>query len=140
MKKLLIVIALAMGLFISCNKSDSTEEIIKSEIKDNSSQEEDLIFLSELYIEIASLSASYNCSDHSDWNYTAIGNKPCGGPIAYIAYHNKIDTESFLRKVKFYSNQQEQYNIKWSLISDCSVPPEPCGIICDDGLPIFIYD
>ena len=139
MKRLFIVIALALGLFIACDKSDNSEEIISGEIKDNSSQQEDLIFLSDLFIEISTISSSVVCTDGQDWKYTPYGHKACGGPLGYIAYHEKINESSFLSKVKFYSHQQEIYNEKWELSSDCTVPPEPSAINCIEGTPVFIY-
>ena len=128
-----------MGLLLACDKSNNTEEIFREEIKNNSSQEEDLKFLSDLFIEISSISASVPCTNHEDWKFTPYGQKACGGPVGYIAYHEKIDESAFLSKVKFYTHQQELYNIKWEIISDCSIPPEPSHIICRDGLPVFNY-
>lgn len=139
MKRLIIVFALAMGLLAACDKNNNAEEIIREEIKDNSSQEEDLKFLSDLFIEISSLAASVPCTDYEDWKFTPYGQKACGGPVGYIAYHQKIDESAFLSKVKFYTNQQDLYNTKWGIISDCSIPPEPVSIRCEGGAPAFIY-
>lgn len=139
MKRLIIVIALTMGILMACDKNNKVEEIVREEIKNNSSQEEDLKFLYDLFIEISSISASVPCSNEENWKYTPYGQKACGGPVGYIAYHEKIDESAFLSKVKFYTHQQDLYNIKWGIISDCSLPPEPSQIVCMDGLPIFNY-
>lgn len=124
---------------MACDKSDNSEEIIRGEIKDTNSQQEDLKFLSNLFIEISTISSSIECTDGQDWKFTPYGHKACGGPLGYIAYHNKIDESSFLSKVKFYTHQQEIYNKKWELSSDCTVPPEPSGINCIEGTPVLFY-
>ncbi|NPD44134.1 MULTISPECIES: hypothetical protein [unclassified Lentimicrobium] len=139
MKRLIIVFALAMGILMACDKNNDEEEIVRGEIKDTSSQAEDLKFLSDLFIEISSISASVSCTNSEDWKLVAYGQKACGGPVGFMAYHQKIDENAFLSKVKFYTHQQDLYNIKWGIISDCTIPPEPSDIICEDGLPVFLY-
>lgn len=139
MKRLFIVFALAMGLLMACDKSNNAEEIVRGEIKENSSQGEDLKFLSDLFIEISSISASISCTNPEDWKFVAYGQKACGGPVGFIAYHEKIDESAFLSKVKFYTRQQDLYNTKWGIISDCTIPPEPNNITCENGLPAFTY-
>ena len=139
MKKLFIVIALALGFLMACDKSDSTEVVIRGEIKETSSQFEDLKFLSDLFIEISTISSSVECTDGEDWKFTSYGHKPSGGPIGYIAYHQSINENSFLSKVKFYTNQQKIYNEKWELSSESAPPSEPIGVNCKNGSPVFIY-
>lgn len=139
MNRVLIILIISLGFLLACDKSDSEPEVIKSEIRKGSSQIEDNQFLSDLYLEILSLSTSYACSDELDWKYTAIGAKACGGPAAYIAYSTKLDVGAFLAKVSFYTHQQEAYNIKWGITSDCSIPPEPKGVSCEEGQAILQY-
>ena len=140
MKRLIIVFALAMGLLVACDKSDHAEEVVTGEIKVNSSQKEDLKFLSDLFIEISSISASVSCTNHEDWKFIPYGQKACGGSVGYIAFHKDIDQIAFLNKIKFYTHQQDLYNTKWDITSDCSIPPEPSNVVCLEGLPVFNYE
>src|SRR5699024_8797860 len=77
--------------------------------------------------------------ESSEWNFSSFGSKACGGPVGFIAYSTKIDVELFLEKVEKHKIEQKKFNEKWGIISDCSVPPEPTGVICKDGEPSFIY-
>ncbi|MFY0688285.1 MAG: hypothetical protein JXQ90_14020 [Cyclobacteriaceae bacterium] len=110
-----------------------------SEITDNSSLEEDDQLLSQLYNEIFDLASKYDCSDPSDWSYTPIGSKACGGPFGYIAYSNQLNEQEFLNLVIHYTKQQEIYNTKWGIGSDCSLITQPTGIECVDGVAKLIY-
>ncbi len=139
MKRLFIVITFAVVLLTACDKSNNAELVVQEEIKDSSSQGEDLKLLSDLFIELITISSSIECTDGADWKFIPYGHKACGGPIGYIAYHNKINESSFLSKVKFYTHQQEIYNKKWEIGSDCTVPLEPIRINCNQGSPEFIY-
>lgn len=139
MKRVFLILTLALGLLLACDKSNSEPEVIKNEIRKASTQLEDDQLLSDLYLEILSLSTSYTCSDESDWKYTAIGVKACGGPAAYIAYSLKLDVGAFLAKVSYYTHQQEAYNIKWGITSDCTIPPEPKGVTCEEGMALLEY-
>jgi len=139
MKRLLFILAIALACLMACDKSDSEPEVLQSEIRKGSSKIEDDQLLTDLYLEIIGLSTSYSCNDDSEWKWTPIGAKACGGPTGYIAYSTKLDMNSFLAKVSFYTHQQDTYNIKWSIISDCSIPPEPINVICENSLAELIY-
>jgi len=134
MKRVLFVMAIAMVFLLACDKDDSEPEAIQSEIRRGSTQAEDNQLLSDLYIEILSISSSQPCANESDWKWTAIGINSCGDPTGYLPYSTKLDVDSFLSKVSFYTNQQDAYNKKWGIVSDCNSPQEPSGVICRDGL------
>ena len=60
-------------------------------------------------------------------------------PVGYIAYSTNINTELFLNKIEEHRNAQHEFNQKWGIISDCSVPPKPSSVICENGDPVFKY-
>ena len=96
--------------------------------------------LLEMSKEITALSGSVDCKDSSDWSFTAIGSKACGGPSSYIAYSNQIDTVAFLDKVKKYTAAQKKYNQENGVISDCALEAVPFGLVCQDDEPVLIYN
>lgn len=95
--------------------------------------------LAELYAEIEKLAEGKPCTDASEWSFTPIGSKPCGGPSGYIAYSTQIDTEHFFNRVALYDMLQKKFNEKWGVSSDCAVVPAPTGVQCVEGKPQFIY-
>jgi hypothetical protein len=105
----------------------------------NLTQQQESEMLNELLTEIQNLASSKECIDALAWTYTAYGSKACGGPVGYIAYSTNIDTDLLLDKVEEHKTAQQEYNQKWSIFSDCSVPPEPDGVICENGSPVFVY-
>ena len=127
MKKINVFLFLLVLIFVSCS---NTNEI---------SQEEDQQYLLDMFAEIEALANSEQCINASEWLITAIGAKACGGPTGYIAYSNKIDTTFFLQKVKEYTTAQDEFNKKWNVVSDCSIPQEPLSVTCVEGSPIFVY-
>lgn len=96
--------------------------------------------LSKLRIEIEKLSGQSNCDAATQWGITAIGEKACGGPAGYIAYSKKIDVELFLKKVALYNQKQKAFNVKWQVMSDCSLPMQPDGVVCMEGKAKLIYN
>ena len=106
---------------------------------DSLSQEQEEQKLRSLFDEIQEMANSKDCEDASNWTYTAYGEKACGGPVGYIAYSTLIDTASFLDKVDEHRAAQQEFNQKWGITSDCSVPQEPDDVICENGDPAFVY-
>ncbi|AUP78740.1 hypothetical protein C1H87_08525 [Flavivirga eckloniae] len=98
-------------------------------------QEEDHRELMDLFDEIYKLSISVSCTDASDWAFTAYGAKACGGPQGYIAYSKQIDTAAFLQKVEKYTNLEDAFNTKWSIVSTCDLPVPPKEVVCENGFP-----
>lgn len=104
------------------------------------SPEAESLLLERLYDEIDSLASSYPCHDGSKWRFTAIGEKPCGGPAGYIAYSAEMDTAGFLNKVEIYTERQHTYNVKWNAVSDCMFLTPPSHIVCDEGKAKLVWD
>jgi hypothetical protein len=104
------------------------------------SQEEDLLALDNLKLEIETFVNKGICNSISDCNYIAFGSKACGGPQSYLVYSNSIDVVSLKEKVSSYNQREKEYNLKWQIISDCSVPSPPARIECIDGKCIGVYN
>ncbi len=108
--------------------------------QNTSTQETDHQELSEKYQIIVEIVNSVACTNAEDWTYTAIGAKACGGPHGYIAYSlSGIDVANFLNLVSEYTTAEHEFNIKWGIMSDCSLEPVPTDVICDDGVAQLIY-
>jgi hypothetical protein len=110
--------------------------VIKREV---TAQEIEHSALMDLFIEIENLTYAETCSIASDWTFVAYGSKACGGPKGYIAYSKNIDTASFLEKIEKYTKAEKEFNIKWSIISDCSLAAVPITVECQNGYPTLIY-
>lgn len=110
--------------------------IVKREL---SEQEKEHRILMDLFNEIESIANSVDCSNSNDWAYTAYGSKACGGPQGYIAYSNKINHVSFLKKILDYTQLENAYNKKWAIISTCDTPSQPIEIVCENGSPVLKY-
>lgn len=78
------------------------------------------------------------CEDPSEWDFTALGSKACGGPQEYIAFPHSIDTVLFLGLVAEYTAAEQRFNEKYGVVSDCMAVLSPSGIECDDGKPVLI--
>lgn len=104
------------------------------------SPEAESLLLERLHHEIDSLAASYPCDDVAEWRFTAVGEKPCGGPTGYVAYSTEMDTAAFLHKVEVYTQRQRSYNAKWSVVSDCLFLTPPSRIVCQDGKAKLVWD
>lgn len=112
------------------------ELVVKIEL---SEQEIEHRALMDLFNEIQNLSYSVSCSVATDWNFVAYGSKACGGPQGYIAYSSKINTTTFLQKIETYTQAEKDFNIKWGIISNCSLAAMPTSVACQNGLPTLIY-
>ena len=104
-----------------------------------STLEDDQAEMSSLRKEIDKLAGQLSCSDASDWKFTAIGVKACGGPTGYVAYSTKIDEALLLKKVALYTQKQKAFNVKWGASSDCMFLSPPKSISCVGGKPEFVY-
>lgn len=94
--------------------------------------------LQKMYDDIIELSGNTKpCT--GNWDFTAIGSKPCGGPESYIAYSLKINTTDFLAKVKTYTAEQAKFNNKWQITSTCETPFLPKSVECINEKATFIY-
>ena len=120
----LLALLIIMG---SCDKDDGL------------TQEQEAQNMNELFSEIQNLASSISCENSTEWNFTSYGNKACGGHVGFIAYPSNIDVELFLEKIEEHRISQQEFNKKWEIVSDCSVPAQPSGVICKDGNPVFAY-
>ncbi len=110
--------------------------VVKREL---SEQEKDHRALMDLFEEISNMAYSTPCTDSSDWSFVAFGAKACGGPQGYLPYNNSIDVANFLEKVEAYTNAEKEFNVKWSIVSDCAVVSPPKSIDCQYETPVLIY-
>lgn len=123
MKKIKFIGILLIGICFSC-KNNQKQEAQK---------------LNQMFSEIESLANSENCDDSAEWAFTSHGSKACGGPVGFIAYSTDIDTALFLEKIEEHKTAQQEYNQKWGIASDCSVPTQPSEVTCENGSPVFKY-
>ncbi|WP_392447252.1 hypothetical protein ACF3OB_07215 [Capnocytophaga canis] len=103
-------------------------------------QEQEEQIINNLFLEIIQIASNESCEDGSQWDFAPIGSKACGGPMGYIAYPKNIDVEAFLKKVAKYTQKQREFDQKWGIGSDCSIPARPKSVDCEGGKPIFRYD
>ena len=122
-----IGILFLFGLCLSCNDDDGLAQ----------HQEAENIHL--LFVEIQNLASSEECNDSTEWTFTSYGNKACGSPEGFIAYSRNINTKLFLEKIEEHRTAQRNFNEKWEIVSDCSVPTQPSAVICENGRPLFEY-
>jgi hypothetical protein len=84
-------------LVISCELSTTEPLIITAEE------------LLNYQTEIIQLSESVKCTNATEWKFTPMGSKACGGPARYIAYHQSVERE-FLDLVERFTALQKAYN------------------------------
>jgi hypothetical protein len=106
---------------------------------EDNTKDYDLAELDKLYERIISLSESKTCSNSSEWQFTSIGSKACGGPTGYVAYSTEINESEFLELVKQYTELQAEYNRQNKKASDCSFLSPPAKVFCENGKPVFQY-
>ncbi|OBY63203.1 hypothetical protein [Polaribacter reichenbachii] len=113
-----------------------TNLVVKRELTE---QEIEHRALMDLFSEISNLAYSEPCSNANNWAFTAFGAKACGGPQGYLPYSKNIDVASFLQKIKTYTEAEKAFNIKWGIISDCSIISPPKQVECRNGYPTLTY-
>ncbi len=116
-----------VSTFLSCDE------------KDKATQEQEAQYIHQLFTEIEIMAKSTPCENATTWSFTSYGSKACGGPVGFIAYSKTIYTKLFLQKVAAYTAAQQKYNEKWRIVSDCSAPAQPIGVICENENPTFVY-
>lgn len=127
MKTTNFLFALILLILNACN---STKDL---------TQEQEIENLSTLLERINTLAESENCTNATEWTYVEFGSKACGGPQGYIAYSTNINTSQFLALVEEYTQEEDNYNKKWGVISDCSIPQEPSSVSCENGAAVLVY-
>lgn len=140
-----LLIAIALLSFHACQSKKSMVDL-DTLPKDISLKPDNIILqqeqkqaMSDLIKDIDSLIQTESCDDASNWEFTAIGAKPCGGPSSYIAYPKKLAGE-ILPKVADLTAKQMAFNKKYGMMSDCAFISEPTGIKCEDGKAVLVRD
>lgn len=94
--------------------------------------------IEQLEQEIIALSESVPCTNSSEWEFIAMGSKACGGPTRYIAYHRSV-AEDFLDLVNQFTRLQEEYNLRYNVVSDCMLIIPPKSVTCEGNRPVLVY-
>jgi hypothetical protein len=116
-----------ISLFVVSCELATTEPILVTS--------EELLFAQA---EIIRLAESVPCTNASEWKFTPMGNKACGGPARYIAYHQSVERE-ILDLVNRFTALQKAYNEKNNVISDCLLVGPPRTIQCEANKAILVY-
>lgn len=137
------VITFCLSLFaISCktvvNDDSNLPKDISERPADENSQKYDQARLEAIESAIDEEIAKEECTNATDWTFSPIGSKACGGPVSYIAYPKKIES-TLLPKIEFYKNAMSEYNKKYNITSDCMMPAEPTGVKCENGKAVLVY-
>ena len=130
MNKYVIILFSASFLFYGCSIDDDFSA---------GNQEDDLVMLQELFTEFAAI-ANEPCTDAEVWEFVAYGSKACGGPQGYIAYPTTIDVEDFLILVENYTAEEAIYNSNYDIVSTCDFAIPPVDVICENELPVLVYE
>ena len=109
MKKKILLILTIFGL-LSCANDDTAESKAAYEMQ-----------LQEQLEAITNLASSGNCNEDTDCDYLAYGSKACGGPTGYVVFSTAIDVDLLKEMIEDYTKLEEEYNIKFGIISDCSI-------------------
>ncbi len=88
--------------------------------------------------EIIRLSESVPCTNGSEWKFTPMGSKACGGPARYLAYHQSVERE-LLDLVERFTALQKAYNEQNNVLSDCMLVGPPRTIQCEGNKAVLIY-
>jgi len=127
MRSILFAISFVLLSFFSCEKSETQ------------GQTADRNALDKLRNQIEDMVKDIPCEDSSEWSFTALGDKPCGGPTDYLAYPSTIDQDEFLGLIERYNEEEKSYNKKYNIVSDCMGYLPPNGVACKDGKPVLTY-
>jgi hypothetical protein len=122
MKNLLWIFLFLLTVSFSCEDSE------------NIMTNQDLI---ELEREIIALSESVTCTNSAEWKFTPMGSKACGGPIRYIAFHQSVEKE-FLALVDRFTVEQQAFNQRNNVVSDCMLIAAPRTVTCEGGKPVLV--
>lgn len=116
-----------LPLFCSCSTSA---------ISNRQQEQEELTLLKA---EIEEMVADIFCSNGADCGFLAFGSKPCGGPWRYLIYNTAIDTVKLKNLVENYNQKEQDFNIKYNIISDCMYVLPPTRVDCVNGICTAIY-
>jgi len=97
------------------------------------SQEGDRAALDARKQNIIAFAKSGICTGNSQCRYIGLGSKACGGPQQILVYSASLDTVKLLKMILQYNADEDRYNRKWGVISDCSLPTSPDSVVCLNG-------
>ena len=112
--------------------------ITSCELFDGNDKQYQLDEIEQLEQEILALSESVSCTNSSEWKFTAMGSKACGGPTRYISFHQSLESK-FMDLVNQYTKLQAEYNQKNNVFSDCMFVSPPKSVTCEAGKAILVY-
>lgn len=109
---LLGAMAVLMSLTQSCSQANSDSS-------NNASPQ-------DLYAQIQQAANIEGCSTSADCGLLPIGNKPCGGPEAYMPYSkSNSDVDALEKMGQQYAEMRRQYNKDNQVMGTCVVTPKP---------------
>lgn len=118
--KIFLAISMFIGIFASCEQMSADQEITREQ-------------LDRQLAEIQTLINEGNCSNSSQCKFIPYGSKACGGPQGYLIFSSGVDEEKLKSLVEKYNKAEATYNKENNIMSDCSIPPEPQELACEDG-------
>ena len=105
--------------------------------EEQTEQQRDKTKLNQQLASIKQLANSVECTNEEEWEITAYGSKPCGGPWGFIAYHPSIDVDHFMQLIKQHKEAEQEYNQKYGVVSDCMVEMKPEKVECENGKAVL---
>lgn len=135
--------ALALGISVlSCKSTAPDPATLPKDIAerpvDEASQKYDGAQLDKMRVAIEMMASKEKCSDASQWTFSPIGMKACGGPVSYLAFPKKHETE-IRERIEDYNNRMSAFNKKYGIVSDCMMAAEPKGVKCQNEKAVLIY-
>ncbi|MFH6767444.1 hypothetical protein V8G56_01745 [Gaetbulibacter aquiaggeris] len=88
---------------------------------------------------IEDLAASSFCNESTECKFIAFGSKPCGEPWSYLIYSTSIDTTELEGLVEVFNQNEDAFNKKWDVVSDCSAALPPTSVNCENNTCIPVY-
>ena len=90
--------------------------------------------------DIITFARSAGCSSSTQCRFIGLGSKPCGGSWEILVYSNAIDTVKLCSLITKYNTEEYNFNEKWGIGSDCTVPNPPDSVLCIDGQCVGYWD
>jgi hypothetical protein len=132
MKKRLIPFFIFCSMFLTFQCDDKNDNNTITQAEDR-----DILNIEKQKIE--DLAVTSVCSDTFVCEFIDLGSKPCGGPWSYLVYSTSIDVQKLKQIVATYNQNEVDFNEKWGVYSDCSVPEPPTNVICENNKCVAIY-
>lgn len=118
--KLIFSYSLFILLFAGCDPVSGQQDISREQ-------------LARQFGEIEVFIATAKCSSKDQCKFIPYGSKACGGPQGYLIFSSDIDVEKLKLMVQKYTEAEKRYNKENGIMSDCSIPPEPRELKCENG-------